>query len=165
MPNYPALYTLDQDADIQAILKTYVDFHPWIRHPYPHGRLVVPERCELDPQVVQKKEVERLVDTLDEQGRAQLHRISYLPRTMTNFFLNMYGSRVAQLKANIQAWTAELNDPHTKPQRRKELKLLIAAAQAELNQIEPFLAPLEAYQARLGQIEADLRAQVEAKGP
>jgi len=164
MPNYTALYTLDRDADIRRFRGGYIDFHPRIRHAYPHNRLVAIEHCHLDPEVVRKKEVERLVDTLDSQGRAQLQRISRLPRTMTNYFLSMYSAKVAELKASIKAWTEEMKAPHTSLQRKKQLAALIAGAQTELDRVEPFLEPLEAYQSRLDEIEDKLRAQVEAEG-
>jgi hypothetical protein len=143
----------------------HVDFHPRVRHPYPHGRLVVERFCELDPEVVRTREVERLIDTLDARGRAQLHRISHVPRSMTNFFLNMYNSRVQELRANIEAWTAELHTPGTSAERRRELRELIRQAEAELDRIEPYLAPLESYQSRLNEIEGRLRQRVEAEGP
>jgi phage terminase Nu1 subunit (DNA packaging protein) len=159
------LFVLDKDSDIFQFRGGYVDFHPWIRHPYPHGRVVVPQRCELDPEVVRTAEVERLIDTLDEQGRAQLHLISRLPRTMTNFFLSMYQSQVDSLKANIERWNNQVRHRDTRPETRRILRARIAQAEAELARIEPFLAPLEAFQARLNEIEDELRAQVEARIP
>jgi hypothetical protein len=165
IPSYAGLFVLDKDSDIFQFRGGYVDFHPWIRHPYPHGRVVVPQRCELDPEVVRTAEVERLIDTLDEQGRAQLHLISRLPRTMTNFFLNMYQSQVDSLKANIERWNNQVRHRDTRPETRRILRAQIAQAEAELARIEPFLAPLEAFQARLSEIEDELRAQVEARIP
>ena len=165
MPNYSALYVLDRDGDIARFRGGCVDFHPWVRHPYPSGRLVVVERCQLDPEVVRTEEVERLVDTLDEQGRAQLHQISRLPRRLTNFFLSMYQSQVDSLKANIERWNNQVKHRDTRPETRRMLRARIAQAEAELARIEPFLAPLEAFQARLNEIEDGLRAQVEARIP
>jgi predicted nuclease with TOPRIM domain len=88
-----------------------------------------------------------------------------VPRCLTNFFLDMYGSAVKELKANIAAWTEELKDPDTSLERKKELKALIQWAQDELARIEPYLAPLEAYEAKLDEIEDQLKAQFEAQGP
>lgn len=165
IPSYPGLFVLDKDSDILKFRGSYVDFHPWIRHPYPHGRVVVPERCELDTEVVRTAEVERLIDTLDEQGRAQLHLISRLPRNLTNFFLSMYQSQVDSLKANIERWNAQVRHRDTSAEARRMLRAQIAQAEVELARIEPFLAPLEAFQSRLNEIEDALRAQVEAQIP
>jgi hypothetical protein len=165
MPNYTALYTLDRDADIRQFLGWYKDFHPRVRQPYPGHQLVDLRHCELDAEAVRKKEVERLIDTLDGQGRAQLHQISHRPREMTKFFLEMYASKVAELEAKIEAWEAELKAQGTSAERRDELRELIDWAEAERDRIQPYLAPLEAYQARLDAIEAKLRTQVETEGP
>lgn len=165
MPNYTALYTLDRDGDIKRARGWYVDFHPRIRHPYPDGQLVDLKCCELDEEVVQNKEVERLVDTLDGQGRAQLHQISHRPRAMTDFFLEMYKSRIQDLESDLRGWDAELHTPRIPSERRRELRGLIDWGQAELDRIKAYTEPLEAYQARLDEIEAKLRRQVEAEGP
>jgi hypothetical protein len=163
MRNYPALFVLDQDADILHYRGSYVDFHPRLRHPYPAGRLVVTERCQLDPEVVWNQEVERLVDSMDDQGRVRLRQISRLPRTLTNYFLDMYDSRVRALKASIPRWSAELRDRDTSSERRRQLRVLIAEGERELARLEPFVKALEAYQTRLGQIEDHLRAQFRAQ--
>jgi hypothetical protein len=165
IPDYPALSTLDGDDDIYRFRGHHIDFHPRIRHPYPGDRLVAVEYCELDAEVVRREEVERLIDALDEEGHAELRRISRLPRRMTDFFLDLYGSEVARLQGNIAAWQAAFRAPRTSPQRSRQLSAWIAQAQRELNRIEPFVAPLEAYQARLNAIEDDLRAQMAGRVP
>ncbi len=129
-----------------------MDFHPRIRHPYPDGQLVDLKCCELDEEVVQNKEVERLVDTLDGQGRAQLHQISHRPRAMTDFFLEMYQSRIQDLESNLRGWDAELHTPRIPSERRRELRGLIDWGQAELDRIKAYTEPLEAYQARLDEL-------------
>lgn len=191
MPNRTALFVLYRDADIVKIRRRRVDFRPRIRHPYPPGRVVV-ERCQLDPDVVWATEVQRLVDTLDEQGQAELRRISRVPRTLTDYFLKMYQDevnrltadienwrrRAAKLRENLNLWRRELRDSRTPSERRTELNARIASAEQqlvgirrdvaeaerELNRIRPFLAPLEAYRDRLDEIEDDLRAQFVATG-
>ncbi len=162
MPNRQALFVLERDTDILRYDGRFVDFHPRLRHPYPPDRFVVVERCQLDPAVVWAAEVERLVDTLDEEGQAQLRQISRLPRRLTGFFLSMYERQVAQLTRNLSGWRRELQDRRTSAERRRQLRLQITGAERELARIEPFLAPLKSYQARLGEIEDGLRAQVGA---
>jgi hypothetical protein len=160
MPNYLALYTLDRDADIKQFYGGYVDFHPRIRHPYQVFPVYVPY-CQLDTEIVRKREVERLIDTLDARGRARLHRISRLPRRMTDFFLNMYRWASDNLKQEIETKTALLQDPGLSQEEKDELQAWITWAKSELQRIEPYVTALEAYQAKLPEIENQLRELIE----
>ncbi len=163
MPNYGALLTLERDSDVYRYHGRYVDFHPRIPHPYSARATVIEARCELDGEIVRTGPVARLVDALDEEGRAELRRISRLPRRMTDFFWRLYDTRVRRLERRIEAWSEELSDRYTRLPRRRELREMIAEAQSELNRIQPYLEPLEAYRARLDEIEDQLRAEVEAR--
>jgi hypothetical protein len=165
IPHYMHLYVLDRDEDVLKFRGHYVDFHPRVRHPYATSRLVDLRYCELDPEVVRTNEVNRLIDTLGADGKARLGRISRLPRTLTKFFLDMYGSEVKRLQGQIQAWQNELNSrPLPTPARRAELRRLIQEAQAEIARIQPFVEQLTDYEARLPEIERRLREEVERGG-
>jgi hypothetical protein len=73
----------------------------------------------------------------------------------------MYRSEITRLEAQIDAWQDELDGlPPTMWQRRTELQKLIAEAQAELARLRPYIAPLEAYESRLPEIEERLRGLV-----
>jgi hypothetical protein len=93
----------------------------------------------------------------------RLRQISRLPRTLTNYFLDMYDSRVRELKGSIPRWSAELRDRDTSSERRRQLRVLIAEGERELARLEPFVKALEAYEARLDRIEDDLRARFRAQ--
>jgi hypothetical protein len=144
IPHYSALAVLDRDADILKYTGRYVDFHPRV------GRM-----CELDPQVVYDVQVEPLVDIRLADGDIRLGEISRLPRTMTNYFLGMYRAAVQRMEDRIQQLQDELNGtPPPNPQRRAEIAI-----------IEPKIEQLERYEARLPQIEDDLRAAAGAVLP
>jgi len=161
IPHYAGLFVLDRDADILKYRGHYVDFHPRIRHPYPRNRLVDLRYCQLDRDTVYKEQVTRLIDTIDDRGRVRLGRISRLPRTLTTYFLEMYRYEINRLEAQIAAWEAELAGlPARAWERRRELRQLIAEANAELARLRPYIAPLEAYESRLPEIEDRLRGQV-----
>jgi len=160
IPHYTSLFVLDRDADILKYRGHYVDFHPRIRHPYPGNRLVDLRYCQLDRQVVHEEQVTRLIDTIDDRGRVRLGRISRLPRRLTNYFLDMYRSEIRSLEAQIAAWQAQLASlPPTAWEQRRQLRQLIAQADAELDRLRPYIAPLEAYEDRLPEIEDWLRDQ------
>lgn len=147
IPHYAALAVLDRDADIRRYTGRYVDFHPRV------GRM-----CELDPQVVYDREVEPLVDTRGPDGDIRLGEISRLPRTMTNYFLGMYRAAVQRMRDRIQTLQDELNGaPPPSAQRRGQINAEIAALEAEIAIILPKIDQLERYQARLPQIEDNLR--------
>jgi hypothetical protein len=160
IPRYISLFVLDRDADILQYRGHYIDFHPRIRHPYPRNRLVDLRYCQLDRKTVHEKQVTRLIDTIDDQGRVRLGRISQLPRRLTNCFLEMYRSEIRRLEAEIAAWQAELESLSLRMrERRMQLRELIAQAEAELARLRPHIAPLEAYESRLPEIEDGLRDQ------
>ncbi|MDA1051537.1 MAG: hypothetical protein O3C40_13795, partial [Planctomycetota bacterium] len=155
IPHFADLAVLDRDADILRYTGGYVDFHPRV------GRM-----CELDPQVVYDRQVERLVDIREADGDIRLGAISLLPRTMTNYFLGMYRAAVQRMTDRIQELQDELNGtPPPTPQRQAEILAEIAALQAEIAIILPKIAQLEEYEARLPQIEDDLRANAGAVLP
>jgi hypothetical protein len=165
IPHFIHLYVLDRDEEIREYEGRYVDFHPRVRHPYPGHRLVDVRYCELDREVVRQGEVNRLIDTLNPDGTATLGRISYVPRTLTEFFLRMYNREIARLENQIQIWQNELEAyPGPTPARRAELRRLIRQAQAELARLERLARPLEQYHRRLPDIERQLREQVELGG-
>jgi hypothetical protein len=137
IPHYDALRILERDEDIRKYRGGYVDFHPRI------GR-----GCEIDPEVVRREHVERLIDTRG-SGDIRLGQISRLPRRMTNFFLSMYRGALRRLQAELNGM------PPPSPQRRGEI-------QREISELELKIQQLEDYQARLPQIEDDLRARAAA---
>ncbi len=155
IPHYPALAVLDRDADIRKYTGHYVDFHPRV------GRM-----CELDPEVVYDREVEPLVDIRGATGEIRLGEISRLPRTMTNYFLGMYRAAVQRMEDRIQELQDELNGtPPPNAQRQAQILAEIAALEAEIAIILPKIAQLEQYEARLPEIEDDLRAAAGAVLP
>ena len=155
IPHYPALAVLDRDADIRKYTGRYVDFHPLV------GRM-----CELDPQVVYDRQVERLVDIRDDDGEIRLGEISRLPRTMTSYFLGMYRAAVQQMEQRIEDLQDELSGvPPPTAERQAEISAEIAALQSEIAIIQPKITQLEQYQARLPQIEDQLRAATGAVLP
>ena len=141
MPEFPALWVLDRDTEIRHYYGGYVDFHPRIRR-----------RCELDPEVVRKQEVDRLIDHLQGAGRAELGEISYLPRTMTNFFLNMYRTRVQELQNQIDQW-----------QQAGGAQGSVDGAQAEVDSLLEKIRQLEAFERRLPGIEQRMRADAQRR--
>jgi hypothetical protein len=167
MPRWLDLSPLDRDTDILRYRGHFIDFHPRIRHPYPRNRLVIEERCELDREVVREKEVNRLVDTLDERQRAELHRISKLPRRMTGTFLEMYEGALRWLEAQIEAWEAEIealrgqNDYPGRWERIQYLRSMIRWAESEIRRIEPYIEPLRTFQERIHDIEEELKEEFE----
>ena len=152
IPHYSALAVLDRDADIRRYTGGYVDFHPRV------GRM-----CELDPQVVYDQEVEPLIDIRQPDGDIRLGEISRLPRTMTDYFLGMYRAAVQRMRDRIQTLQDELNGtPPPNAQRRAQINAEIAALQAEIAILLPKIEQLEQYQARLPQIEDNLRSAASA---
>lgn len=95
MSNYSALNVLDADQEIRKYTGGFVDFHPRM-----------PQMCTLDSEQVEQRR-EQLVDHRDSRGEIQLGQISRLPRTMTNFFLGMYRSRVSALENQIMQMQQE----------------------------------------------------------
>ena len=153
-PHYPALAVLDRDADIRRYTGRYFDFHPRL------GGM-----CELDPQVVYDRQVVRLIDSRAD-GDIQLGAISQLPRTMTNYFLRMYRAAVQRMQQRIDNLQDELNGtPPPGAARQAQILAEIAALEAEIAVILPKIEQLEAYEARLPQIEDDLRSAASAAIP
>lgn len=155
VPHYdPGLYTLDHDAEILKYKGYYADFHPTLRHPYPHYTLVILRLCMLDPEEVRSTEVNRIVDSLTNTGTVRLGEISHLPRTLTNFFLSMYRSEIARLEAEIRMYEELLRRGGVGMPRN--LPQLIADDRAEIARLQALVAQLEAYQRRLPEIERSL---------
>ncbi len=86
MARFNALRVLDNDADFIRYVGTAPDFHPRISY-----SLIF----TTDPAEVRQRRVLPLVDVLDPRRGVRLGRISQLPLTMANSFLNMY--RIARL--------------------------------------------------------------------
>jgi len=141
IPHYGGLRVLDQDEDILRYTGGYVDFHPRIGG-----------GCELHREAVYANHVQALVDTRGPRGGIRFGQISRLPRTMTSFFLGMYQRRWDQLEAELNAM------PPPRPRRRAEI-------QAEMAELRPKIDQLEAYQGRLGDIEAALARRADAEIP
>lgn len=141
IPHYSGLRVLDRDQDILRYTGSYVDFHPRV------GR-----GCELELESVHANHVQALLDSRGARGRIQLGQISQLPRRMTRFFLGMYQRRWDHLEAELDGM------PPPSPARRAEI-------QAEMSELRPKIDQLEAYQDRLGQIEADLARRADAEIP
>jgi hypothetical protein len=155
IPHFTALNVLDRDEDMRLITGRYPDFHPRIR-----------PMCELDRELVRTQQVERLIDTRDSLRRIRFGEISLLPRTMTEFFLRTYRDYVARMEQRIQDLQAELaGPPPPTPQRAAQIQQEIAALQAEIDRIRPKIEQLEAYEARLPEIEDGLRQRAEAEIP
>lgn len=154
IPHYDALAILDRDEDIRKYTGGYVDFHPRVRT----------NMCELDLEVVREEQVVPLVDTRD--GEIRLGEISLLPRTMTAFFMNMYRAAKERMEQRIETLQAELESvPPPTPERQAQITAEIAALQAEIDIITPKTEQLEEYEARLPQIEDELRASADAALP
>lgn len=141
IPHYHGLRVLDRDEDVFRYTGRYIDFHPRIGH-----------GCELDLEAVHANHVRALIDSRGAGRRIQFGQISRLPRRMTNFFLGMYQRRWDQLEAELNAM------PPPRPRRRAEI-------QAEMAELRPKIDQLEAYQDRLGGIEADLARRADAQIP
>ncbi|MCY2993265.1 MAG: hypothetical protein NTY19_36100 [Planctomycetota bacterium] len=171
IPHRLGLSVLDHDDDVRKYRGYYADFYPWIQHPYPGHTLVDLPYCQLDAKIVYEKQVTPLIDTLAPQGQVQLGQISKLPRTLTNFFLNMYEQEINRLNDVIRACDLELAQlaalerptPETR-QRQAELLAMKQRAVEDIARIEPNLEPLRAYRDRLPEIEQGLRAQAEQEG-
>lgn len=155
IPHYAALAVLDHDEDMRLITGRYPDFHPRI------GQM-----CELDRELVRRRQVERLIDIRDARGEIRLGAISLLPRNMTSFFLNTYRRYLQDLRDRIEALQQELaGPPPPSPQRRAEIQQEIAALQAEIDRIQPKVTQLEAYWDRIPAIEDALRQSAAAAIP
>lgn len=141
IPHYAGLRVLDRDRDILRYTAGYVDFHPRTGG-----------GCELDLEAVYANHVRRLIDTRGAGGRIRLGQISRLPSRMASYFLNMYQRRWDLLEAELN------RTPPPTPRRRAEI-------QAEMAELRPKIDQLEAYQSRMGQIEADLERRADAEIP
>ncbi|MEQ8791014.1 MAG: hypothetical protein RIC55_32430 [Pirellulaceae bacterium] len=119
MSNYSALNVLDRDEEIRKYRGGYVDFHPG-----------VPSMCTLDAEQVYRQGVQPLIDTRDDDGEIQLGRISRLPRTMTQYFLNMYRARVNALKQQIEQMQQE---QMSIPNQLSELASQAAGLQSQIS--------------------------------
>jgi hypothetical protein len=71
---------LDHDAEVRQYRGGYADFHPRIRT----------NRCTIDVEEVYEEEVERLIDTMDEEGRRIPGLISLIPARMARYYISMY---------------------------------------------------------------------------
>lgn len=155
IPHFAALDVLDRDEDVRKFTGSYRDFHPRV------GGM-----CELDRETVRREQVERLLDTRAPDGQIVLGAISRLPRNMTTFFLTMYRNALRWMQNRIQQLQDELRGPPApSPQRRADILREIAELQAEIARIQPKITQLEAYLARMPQIEADLQARASAALP
>jgi hypothetical protein len=155
IPHFPALDVLDHDEDMRLITGRYPDFHPRVRR-----------MCELDRDVVWRQQVERLIDIRNALGEIRLGEISRLPRTMTEYFLQVYRAYVQSLQQQIDALEAELaGPPPPSPQRAQQIQQQIQALQDEIDRIQPKIDQLEDYHARLPDIEDALRQSADAVIP
>jgi len=154
--NYRALRVLDRDEEIRRYRGGYVDFHPRIYRPYMCPRVRFDfglATCELDPEVVKKQQVDRLIDSLRPDGEVRLGEVTMLPSRLTSFFLNMYRSAVSRLEQQIEQMQQEASEGG--PSYAAE----IAAAQAEIAQLQPKIEQLEAFQKRLPQFLQRMREE------
>lgn len=140
IPHFQALSVLDDNAD----WKRYM---PWHHLPMPdfHPR-VNAGRCELDPQVVYRSEVQRLIDVRTRPGNWRLGLISRVPRRLTEGYLNMYIRTKRQMEV-------ELNLMPPPPPAR------IAFLQAEIEYIDRQIPMLQAFEARITGFENRLRTR------
>ena len=152
IPRFAALAVLDRDEDVRRFTGRYRDFYPRVRR-----------MCELDRETVRSEQVNRLVDRRNAQGQIMLGEISRLPRNMTSFFLQMYRAAVRRMQNRVRQLQAELQGPPPpSPQRSSEIAREIADLQAEIARIQPKIDQLEAYSARMPEIEAGLRSRAQA---
>ena len=156
MPNFSALDVLDADQELRKYTGHYVDFHPRVSY-----------TCALDREQVRETRVRPLVDHRNTLGEVQLGQISRLPRTMTNYFLSVYRARIAALEGRIEQMQRDLMNPSGQLSQAylDAIPGLISAAQAEIAILKPKVEQLEAYQARLDEIEDQLRSQAAAVLP
>lgn len=143
MRNFGALWVLDHDPEIRHYQGGYADFHPQVR-----------PRCELNPLVVRKEEIERLIDHRRPDGKVELGEISLIPRNMTNYFLSMYRNEIQELQDQIDQLRAS-GGPGAQSQ--------INAAQAEIDSIRPKIDQLEDYQQRLPGLEQQMLMAAQAR--
>jgi hypothetical protein len=149
MSNFRALDVLDNDDEIKKYVGHRVDFHPRAQR-----------MCTLQRKEVYREQVQRLVDKRNERGQIQLGEISLLPRTMTNYFLNMYRSRVRTLKNQIQQMQQQQQEIPNQladlASQAAELEAQIAAGGGQTSGLQSQLAVIRAQQnalqSRLDQI-------------
>ncbi len=134
MPHFDALVVLDRDEDVRRYIGHYVDFHPRIRA----------DMAETDPAVVRRRKITtdaRLVDTLDRNGNVVLGAISRLPRSMTDFFLNMYQAAIQDLQARLNQMRSEMaqlpNHVRDLQRLQSQLPALLNRLRNDLNSVPP----------------------------
>jgi hypothetical protein len=91
IPNYAGLRVLDRDQDWLFYRGSAPDYHPRVNA----------ARCELDREVVQKEEVDRLIDTRKPDRTWKLGAISLLPRSMTDSFLQMFKQTLKEYEEEL----------------------------------------------------------------
>jgi len=153
MVYFDGLRVLDDDEEIERYRGSPVDFHPAIN----------PGVCELDRDTVYEEQVIRLVDTLDEvEDKVHLHRISYLPRTMTNFFLNMYRAEIQRLERAIadmqREQTALPQQIAAIPQQRSDLQSGIRDLQNQLRDQSRDPVQQQLIQSQIDQLQGQINA-------
>lgn len=154
MVYFDALRVLDQDDEILRYLRQYHDFHPRI-----YANIY-----STDPAEVRQRKIisasypndDPIVDTIDSRVRPQLGEISYLPRTMTEFFLNMYNAAIQQLRKQIASMQQQLqtlpNQITSNQQSQANIQNQISQLQGRLNGTPP-PSPSE-----VAQIQSDIAA-------
>ncbi|MFM9118656.1 MAG: hypothetical protein ACKOU6_21095 [Planctomycetota bacterium] len=130
IPNYAGLRVLDRDQDWLFYRGSAPDFHPRVNA----------SRCELDRDIVQKQEVNRLIDVRLPNGKWQLGAITHLPRNMTAAFLGMF-------KKTLQEYQEELAlMPPPPPDRIAYLNAQIPILEQKIEIMESFQATIPAFE-------------------
>lgn len=136
MSSLAGLRVLDRDEEIRHYTGGYRDF-------YPRARVL----CTTDPEEAREDGLEQyVIDYLDGRGDVQLGGVTRLPRTLTNYFIQMYQRRIREIERIIEAE----GDPD-------------GSLAAEKAMLEAKLEQLRDYQDRLPQIEEDLRSTSSAR--
>lgn len=143
LPHFPALSVLDHDEEVRKYRGYYADFHPFINR-----------GCELDPAVIKRTEVDRLVLSTNAAGNKQLGLVLRLPRNMTGFYLSMYRDEVDRLEGEIEYLQQQImNAPAGSGLQIAQWQAQIAADQAAIPPLEVKIEQLEMFEARIPEWE------------
>jgi hypothetical protein len=190
MPNFSVLNVLDADEEIRKYTGHYVDFHPRVAgmcsldreqvrdlrvlplvdHPNSGGQIQLGQISQL-PRTMTNYFLSMFrarVAALENQIEQMQQEQTSIPQQLSDL-----SSQMSSLQSQLAAGSgqaADLSEQIAAIQAQKAalqahldaIPGLISAAQAEIAVLQPKIDQLEAYQARLAEIEDQLRAQAAA---